>query len=154
MTVSWKQHSVAAFVAVFVVAPLAWMLADRGPPYERQWGEINPEHPHPGDFVQIKWHFKVTRYCPPYKHRNITRTVIDSSGKIHDYDAVEGVFGATRDTTPEVLTRGFALPKDIRTGPARYISVACFACNPTQYFWPVCVRTPEVHFNIEPKPNE
>ena len=154
MIVPWRHHIVAAFIGVVFVAPLIWMLADRQEPYVRIAGTISPQNPAPGDFVEVRWALKVNRWCPTNTRRNVTRTVIDAGGKIHDYDSVEGVFGADRDrqSTPQTLTRGFQLPKDIAPGPARYQSTACFACNPTQHLWPVCIRQPAIYFQVRGEP--
>lgn len=142
-----RQHIVAAFVSVGVVAPIAWMIMDRTPPYTRLSGEVIPATPRPSDDVSINWETKVHRNCPPSTDYNVTRTIIDSIGKRHEYEPIEGVYG-TETQTSSTLVRVFKLPDNVSIGPARYRSSACFACNPMHYFWPVCVSEPEIKFEV------
>lgn len=146
-----KQHIIAAIVSTIVFTPLTWFMMDREPPYERVSGEILPPDPKPGDYVEVSWQIKVNRQCRRDQRRNVTRTIIDSIGKITDFDAVEGVYGGGRFTEGDTLNRGFYLPQTIDPGPAIYKSTACFACNPIQYLWPICISHPHINFTIRPK---
>lgn len=150
MTVGWRQHAVASFCAVFLIAPIVWMLMDRNPPYVRNSGMIMPDHPAPGDFVGVRWNITVSRVCPPNVPFNVTRTIVDGSGKIHEFTPVTGVYGTEEQPNSPTLSRAFQLPTSITPGPAVYRSTACFACNPIHYLWPVCVKTPEIAFTIIP----
>ncbi len=137
-------------LSIAIVGPLTWMIMDREPPYTRLAGEMIPAHPRQGDFVSVRWTIDVHKLCPPSEPRNVTRRVVDSVGTFTDYAPVEGVFGASgRGVQQQSITRAFQLPSSIEPGPARYHSTACFACNPVQKLFPVCVSTPEIQFTIE-----
>lgn len=150
---AFRRNLPAAFVAGLLAIPL-WMAMDREPPYVRLSGEVVPSNPAPGDFISIKWNIEVKRICRPDVPRNITRQIITATGHIIDYEPVDGVFGteAGREKHPTTeLIRTFQLPPAITPGPATYYSKACFACNPIQTFWPVCVDTPKLAFEIRAK---
>lgn len=145
-------HKIAAVsVSVLILAPLLWMLLDRDPPYTRLSGRVLPEDPKQGDFITVDWKIEVHRNCPPSRRLNVSRRVIDATGKHHDYEPVEGVFGTVPGPPLPGITRGFQLPPDIAIGSARYQSSACFACNPVQNLFPVCIDQPEINFTIRPK---
>lgn len=143
-----KISMTAAFIAVALFAPVFWMLLDRDPPYVRTSGEMIPANPEPGAFVSVKWTIQVERVCSPSVPRNVTRTVVDAKGVIHDYEPVDGIYGTKNQETAGGITREFQLPLSIAQGHARYHSSACFACNPIQHFWPVCIDTPDIPFDI------
>lgn len=138
----------AVLVSVFLVGPFLWMVFDRYPPYVRLDGIITPESPAPGDFVSVNWTIKVHRNCTPTPRRNITRRVVDATGKHHDYEPIEGVYGLSPDPSGGALSRSFQLPAFIASGPAIYKSSATFACNPLHTFWPIVVDTPDIKFTI------
>lgn len=150
---SFRRNIPAAFFAVAFVMPVMWMALDRDPPYVRLSGEIVPANPAPGDFISVEWNIKVNKVCRPNVPRNITRQIITTTGHIIDYEPIEGVFGSDIDSTTNIprreLVRTFQLPPAITSGPAIYRSRACFACNPLQTFWPVCIDTPDLQFEIK-----
>lgn len=147
-----QQVIVALFVSVVFVAPTVAMLMDRSPPYTRVHGEIIPANPAPGDEVAIKWDIQVHRQCTPVPQRNITRTIIESrTGKRHEFEPAEGVFGTPQQTASGAIVRGFQMPQSVTPGPTRYRSIACFACNPLHYLMPVCVTEPEIEFTVKEK---
>ena len=51
-----------------------------------------------------------------------------------------------------LLQRTFPLSKRAISGPARYRALSCYACNPLQHWWPICVRSHEIPFEIVPRP--
>lgn len=146
-----RKNFAPAFFAVAIFAPTLWMAMDRDLPYERVSGTIVPAAPVPGDFISVQWDIRVRRLCPPSEPRNVTRQIVTSTGHIIDYAPVEGTFGTGNGVekmpTTE-LVRTFQLPRDLQPGPATYYSKACFACNPLQRFWPVCVDKPKLTFEI------
>lgn len=148
---NWKRQLTAALVAIVFVAPTVWMLMDRKPPFVRIGGAVQPQDPKPGEWIEIHWQINVTRVCPPKRRFNVTRIIIDGAGKIHEFTPVEGMYGKPGPGRPEgqeQLVRSFQLPTAITPGTATYYSSACFVCNPIHYFWPVCVDTPKLHFNV------
>lgn len=140
MTVNVRQHIAAAFFAIAIVGPAVWMLIDRDPPYVREWGEITPKHPAPGDYIAVQWRLRAIRNCPPNTPGNISRVIIDATGKRHTFEPTPAAVPA--------LTRSLQLPADITPGPAVYRSHACFTCNPLHHFWPVCVTQPDLSFEV------
>ena len=36
--------------------------------------------------------------------------------------------------------------------PPRYRALSSYACNPLQHWWPICVHSPEIPFEIAPYP--
>lgn len=143
-------HVTAAFFSILVVVPVAWMLMDRSPPYIREGGEILPPDQIQGGFVTPIWRIKVRKACSPSTPNNVTRRITDAKGKRHFYEPVAGRFGVgVNEQIP--LGLPLPLPNDIAVGRATYWSEACFACNPFQYIWPVCINTPELGFEIRPK---
>ncbi len=149
---TFQRNLIPGFVCVAIFAPVLWMAIDRQVPYVRTNGVITPANPAPGDFVEVKWTVVQTRICRPEPARNISRHVITSSGLIIDYEPVSGVMGTVEAPKEETLVRAFQLPISTDPGPAKYRSEACFACNPLQILWPVCVEGPDVQFNVaEPR---
>jgi hypothetical protein len=136
---------VAFAFCAFVIAPIAYMLMDRQRPYDWLAGEIVPPIPHPGGEVSVKWTMKTYRYCEGV----INRQVVDSHNVVWGYDARPSALADQLDAN-SVLVRTFRLPENISPGPARYSAHACYTCNPLQRIaWPICVRTPDVHFVIQ-----
>jgi hypothetical protein len=126
-----------------------WFTLDREPPYDVIGGVISPDNPMPGQEITIVWDVKVERACPLSMRSSVQRTVVDSKGVKHDYSKVAAMFDSA--TTGATITRNVQLPENLAPGPATYSSVACYSCNPMQEYWPVCVHTPEVHFNVAEK---
>src|SRR5688572_6242042 len=80
------QHLAAAFVAIFVVVPMGWMMLDRTPPHVRSDGEIVPVSPRhcglpddtpqglvAGSCVKVEWKIRRIRDCRPDGEFNVTR---------------------------------------------------------------------------------
>lgn len=145
-----KRHSIAAIVAMLFVGPFLFALADREPPYDRVVGRIMPENPAPGSTIEAEWTIRTNRSCSPSSNRNVTRRIVDSHNVLWDFETVPSVYGrelSARDS-PDRIVRIFALPQGVATGPARYKSSACFACNPVQQLWPICIDRPDIEFMI------
>lgn len=148
MKPGFATNVTAAFFAILFVAPVAWMALDRDPPYIRESGAIEPSEPIQGGDVSVNWKVKVKKSCPPSTENNLTRMIVDAKGKRHFYDPIPSVYG---QRTPSRIKRTLPLPDDIAVGPAKYSSEACFACNPFQYIWPVCIGKPDLTFEIYPR---
>lgn len=146
-------HTIAAFIAVLIVGPVLWMALDREPPYIIANGHMTPDHPYPGQQITIEWDLKSVRACPASSSATVHRTIVDSKGVKHDYATVHAIFHTDR-TNMDVPTiiRTLDLPGNISPGLARYYSEACYPCNPIQEFWPVCIQTPDILFEVVPRP--
>jgi len=149
-----RTHVIAFVVAFGLFGPVLFLLFDREPPYDRIVGSISPENPEPGSAIETSWRIRTNRTCEPAKDRNVTRQIIDSHNVVYTFDEVPSVYGrnVTAQDSPSSIVRVFALPMNIAPGPARYRSRACFACNPLQHLWPICIDRPDIEFNIGTPP--
>lgn len=141
------QNAVAAFIAIAVFAPILWMVMDRAPPFIVTNGRIDPPNPAMNSSIVVTWDVKSTRSCQPKSNATVTRTIVDSKGVKHTYAPVHAVYGTPEQHEPDEIKRRLPLPENI-TGHARYSSIACYACNPLQELWPICIQMPEVDFEI------
>lgn len=142
-----------------VGAYAGFLLGDRVPPYEHDYGTITPSNPTEGDQVTIEWTMKkINRVCPGWVQRQI-------------YDA-QGVLACIYDTQPAIrrdqlysqqeseppsrLSRSFTLCSRAVAGPAKYRAYSCYQCNWLQEMYPsrlsICQYTPDVNFMIGPQP--
>lgn len=147
-----KYLNIIPYVAVAIFVPLLWFAMDREPPYVRLSGEIIPANPKQLEWVKVRWTLRVSKVCRPSNPLNITRKIINrQNGKITELAPVQGVFGAEGgiSITRETLTRPFQIPETTEPGDSTYQSTACFACNPVQALWPICISTPNVDFTVE-----
>lgn len=141
------QNAVAAFIAIAIFAPILWMALDRAPPFVVTNGRIDPPNPAMNGLITVTWDVKSTRSCQPSSNATVTRTIVDSKGVRHSYAPVHAVYGTPEQHEADEIKRRIPLPENI-TGHARYSSVACYACNPLQELWPICIQMPEVDFEI------
>jgi hypothetical protein len=140
-----RTRVVAALTAAILLFPL-WMLLDREPPFEVVDGKIEPENPKPGSLISITWDVKPQRACPLSDRQVVRRTIIDKDGGHHDYEPVP----AHHQGHQEDIVRHFRLLSSLPPGAAKYRAVACYACNPLQQFWPVCINFPDIPFEVAP----
>lgn len=141
-------------------AYVGFLLGDRLPPYEHDYGTISPANPTEGQDVEIEWTMKkINRICPGWVQR-----------QIYDKDNVlicnYGVEPAIRreqlysqqgsDGPPNRLNRVFKLCDRARAGPATYRAFTCYQCNWLEEMYPIrlqiCQYTPDVNFMIGPQP--
>lgn len=141
------QNAAAAFIAIAIFAPLLWMLLDREPPFEVTNGRIDPPNPAVNGTITVTWDIRSTRSCQPSSDATVTRSIVDSKGVSHTYAPVHAVYGTPEQREPDEIKRRIPLPENI-TGHAKYSSIACYACNPLQALWPICIQMPEVDFEI------
>lgn len=134
--------------AIVLAAPITWMLMDREPPYTRVAGHVTPALSHPGDWISIVWEIDVHRRCTPIAERNITRRIIESTGRYYNYEPVGSDYNGSSPRA-KIVIRPFKLPRSIEPGETRYHSLACYHCNPLQRLLPVCVSTPDITFTVE-----
>lgn len=140
------QNAIAAFVAVGIFAPLLWMALDRMEPYAITGGQIDPPSPVKGTEFTVTWEIKALRSCQP-QYSSVTRVIIDSQGFRHTAAPTQATFGTPEESSDDKIMRLVKLPENI-SGPAKYFSNVCYACNPVQVLWPVCMRTPTLDFMI------
>lgn len=148
-----SEHRRTFIIATLIWIPLfgvpLWMLLDRDPPFVVTNGRIDPQNPIVNSSIEITWDIKPQRSCQPSSAAKVTRTIIDSKGIRHTYAAVPAVYGTPQQSESGEIMRSVPLPENI-TGPAKYTSVACYACNPLQQLWPICIQLPEIPFEIAP----
>lgn len=138
--------AVSAAVSMFIIAPLAYMVADTQPPYEydAEMSYIIPAKTQKGHQVTVHWKFsKVNRYCPGW----VTRSVVDQqTGARVTYDPRP--VSSKSNVDNDGLDRTFFLPQGITPGLKWYYADAEFACNPLQHIYPLRVRTPRLSFEV------
>lgn len=147
-----------AVIAVALAGPVTWMMLDREPPYIRESGKITPasydkcglpeKSPSgivAGGCAAIDWKIRAIRNCKPASQFNVSRTIVDQQGE-HTLPKVTSIYSL--EEYPKEITRYFPLPTTLAVGPASYRSVALYACNPLQYFFPIAVERPDVHFMV------
>jgi hypothetical protein len=149
-----RRNVVAAVVCLVFIAPVFWMIfLDRDQPYVHDYGTITPTDPKPGDQLTVQWIMKkVNRVCDGW----VQREIIDSQGVICVYERQPAIrrdqlSAQQKGGTPDRLMRSFPLCDRAAPGPAKYRAYTCYECNPLQKWFPVCVRTPDINFNIRPQ---
>lgn len=148
-----KQALIAVMISLLVVAPLIWMAMDRDPPWEFSEVEISPVDVRQGDEIAITFTTKqLRRMCGPGL---VYREFRDSSGRLIVYDPVQRAEAPELDSKGK-FTRSAKIPLGMDPGPAVYRGTSCYTCNPLQNWlrWPICVSTPDVHFNVLKKVGE
>ncbi|MDB5612078.1 MAG: hypothetical protein JWP25_8978 [Bradyrhizobium sp.] len=143
-----RTRIISALTAGILIFPL-WLVLDRSPPFIVDNGRIDPPNPMMNSSIVVTWDIKATRSCQPSSGAAVTRTIIDSKGIRHNYAPVHAVYGTPEQREADEIQRRIPLPENI-TGPAKYTSIACYACNPLQELWPICIQMPEVPFEIQP----
>lgn len=141
-----RQVAIASFVTVPIMSFLIWNLMDREAPYEFTRVAIEPyDVPKGGTIAITFWVDLIRAPCGPGL---VYREFKEASGKLHVYDPV------LRTDEPSVIdgkfTRIVVLPDNMTAGKTIYRGVACYTCNPIHHWlrWPVCVKTPDVEFNV------
>ncbi len=142
MTRETAMKITAALAALLFVGLPGYFAFDNEPPYTYLDGEVFPDPAPEASQVTVRWTLKVNRICPGA----VQRQLIDSRGIAHTYDAAPAATAASvRDG---YLFRTFMLPQNMPTGATRYRANVCFACNPLQFFYPLCKTTPELTFTL------
>jgi hypothetical protein len=126
------------------------MSADREPPFVRlPESRIIPFDVRSEQTFDVHWELYVNthRVCHPVGL--VKRSIIDSAGKVTSFEDVPSIADPKNLRTK--LDRQLKLPMGITTGPARYHAETCFACNPVQKLWPICITQPDIPFNVLPR---
>lgn len=148
-----RRDIIIGFIVVAVFSPIFWWtFLDRDVPYDFVEGVVKPQEAQIGSPVTITWRVNVHRVCPGVVYRQI----VDSAGKIHNYDPIYAMRREQLTTTQHNVSfsRTFILPVDARPGPATYRAYYCYRCNPIQDMWPICGYTQDVPFTMLPGKNE
>jgi hypothetical protein len=130
------RNLIAAFFALGIVAPIAWMAMDRVPSYTVNSVRIEPQSAIPGQAITIYWEFMVNKSgCDASYGRVLT----DANGLKRIYDRFDDTYATLppgRHKTENV--HPFILPIDLPPGPTIMTVLAESSCNWIQrYFWPV-----------------
>lgn len=144
------RNALAPMVALIIIAPIMWWIADRDPPYTLRAGEPTPNPAQSGDDVHVLWTIDVTRTgCAG----QFQRILIDSSKIVWTFQPWRSSFanlplGSFRTHS---LT-GLMIPKGVAPGPAKIFTVTIFECNPIHKLWPVSIHQPVLQLEIKETP--
>jgi len=125
-----------------VLCAVLYMLLDRAVPIDVIAGQIAPDPAPAGADVVIELKVIMHRECGG----TIRRRIVDSAGVQFEYDDKKVSFPlAGPSEEPQVFLRPLRLPVAIHRGPAKYVPVFEWWCNPLQRIWPtVYVQRPVV----------
>lgn len=135
-----KTNVYAAIFAIFVVAPIVWLVMDREPPFKLAYGVTVPKEIKRGEIYQLQWvYYSLPRRCPG----TVYYYLIDSQKHIWVSEPRPASFGLV----DEIDLRGISgirisghkrlMPSDASLGKAQIYITVDFACNITQYVWPL-----------------
>jgi len=144
-------HSRAAIGATaLVIAVASFMSYDRTPPFDLSEGEIIPNKVRGGEPITARWRLTVLREAS--YSQTCTREVIDSLGTYRRVDEQE------RDSVlppkENYIARSVNIPFDVSWGRAYYRQSCCYRIDGISLtkLFPICVRRPELPFDILPSP--
>lgn len=141
-------HASAIVVAACIVAPVAFAVFDRDPPFALAEGHTIPPELIAGQPYQFSWNITPRRLrdCDGVVYWRI----IDSQGTIWATPSAPSLFAAMiGDKTRRVVGRERILPSSIPSGRTTFKSSMEFVCNWTQTFWPIRVDFPDVKSTIK-----
>lgn len=149
-----KARTVENWVAVPMAAIIGlsvgyWaMVTDRVPPIELTEGVIIPQRVKGGEPITARWRIDKTRDVS--YSQQCTREIIDSLGTFRRVDEQERA-GVT-PPMENYIARSVNVPFDTAWGPAYYRQQCCYEIEGVSLtrIWPVCVRRPELPFEIIP----
>ena len=139
-------------IAVFIVAPVAFMTLDRTPPLKLHSGRMLPDVVYQGQRgVEVQWRAHYAgRDCPGISQREI----IDSKNNLWPKMARSrrGIFKADADNPLEgdVITPQLSIPPQIEPGKAQYRVTQFYFCNALQRWldWPIIEVSPSINFEV------
>lgn len=137
----------AIVVALIVVGPVTYFLADRQHPYEYVYGEVLPPDPNTGSQISIHWRVRFNRFCPGWVQRDIT----DRRGYVwrNVGGPVKNIPAPAKDEYADIVNT-LELPRQLGMGPATYQAHVTYRCNWLQrWFWPISVSSPKLLFEIK-----
>jgi hypothetical protein len=133
-------------IALLVGSWIGWMYLDNKPPYE--WDAtrsvVSPNPAPQAGRVSVEWFMKVNRICPGSSQRILTDASTDRT--VATYDATPAALSVKMGD--QTLIRTFVLPRGLPP-KVGYRSTVCFQCNALQAFFPLCVTTPTLTFQVE-----
>lgn len=132
---------IVAPMIIGVAGVLFYFAIDRDPPYEYIEGNIYPDHPQAGSQIAVHWHIRAKRFCPGWVERNIT----DRRGYV--WHNIGGPVRPNAEREAHIVNT-IELPRTLGPGPTTYSARVCYQCNPLHHFWPLCVRTPPIKFDV------
>ena len=142
------QKFISPVLALVIIGPIMWWLADRFPPYSLRDGVLKPNPARPGDEVDIEWTLELTRSgCTGF----FQRVIIDSHGGLWSFAPMQSIFVNLKPG--KYRTHSFnriLLPRGIASGVAEIVTVTTYYCNPVHYVWPLVEEQPRLKLRIEP----
>ncbi len=148
---AWENY-LAVPVAVTVAAAVSfWVLSiDRVPPIELSEGEIIPQKVWGGEPITARW--RIIQLRDVSYSQTCTREIIDSLNTFRRVDEQE------RDSVlppkENYIARSVNIPFDASWGRAYYRQSCCYRIDGLSLtkLFPICIRRPELPFEILPTP--
>jgi hypothetical protein len=157
-TASRPAHWIAENILLVPIAALLligvglWaFVTDRQPPTTLSDGRIEP--PYASEFQQVnaEWKITINRRGPFVAY--ITRQISPSFDATRAWRTVdEQITILTISSGANLEPRPFQIPRGFQWGPTVYRATVCYEMQGLSLtrIWPVCVRWPEIPFEIVP----
>lgn len=142
-------HILATLFGFSFVVPVTYMALDREPPIELYDGVTVPDQIERGENYRLRWVAKRNRSCPG----TVYHRIIDSQNilwSFADSPALGSAIILAPTPTP-VAGVERTVPSNIALGPATIITTAEYACNFTQWLYPIYRRWPDIKTTIVDK---
>lgn len=138
-------------IAAVVLGVCYWAFVwDRQPPVDLYDGRVEPSSAAEFQTVNVEWQVRIIRRGPFVAH--VVRQISPSIDATRAWRIVDEQTTRTMGTTPALEPRAFQVPRGFQWGPTVYRASVCYemrGLSLTQ-IWPVCVRWPELPFEIVP----
>jgi hypothetical protein len=146
-----NYYFIPPIVAIFIIAPIAWMVFDREPPLDLYSGRIIPSQVAPGHEVSVVWQARFSgRDCPGYSQRELIDSrrnlwpelIRERRGKFHPSNE-DPLIGTV--TTPPLV-----IPEQMVKGTAYYQVTQFYFCNRLQILlrWPIIKPSVPIEFEV------
>ena len=146
--VTWVKKQTAlnllpAVFALFVLAPILWLLFDRGDVVTLTNLRIVPNPAKAGEHIEIQWDVDLHRKgCSG----EIKQGIIAANNQIYTFESEASVY---HEAGKYSYVKDMILPGGMVKGPAIYRSSIVRWCNPLQqFFWPMAEEIHEARFAI------
>lgn len=143
-----KHNLIPALLALLVFAPIAWVAADRTPPYEALSGVTVPEKISRGQPYKIAWKLQPNPNvkCPG----TVYLFLVDSAGTIYIIPPRPSSFGLLPITSGPTVIFGSEhnLDPNAALGPAKIYVTLELVCNFSQWLWPLELKHKPVDTEI------
>lgn len=131
---------------IYLAGAIGYWVTDRSLPTHSLSAFLLTENVQQGGKLQTRRTVDRERLC----HTTIERMMFDERDRRYDLGTAiypNGAGALGRETFIGVQT----VPEKITPGPARYVALVCYRCNPMHWIWPVCEPARTQHFNVIPR---